>query len=235
MLSFKIQKNVLHYYVNLLRQKTWEETDGALHNIIRTMRMSRNDKICLEDLSDLDFGNISLSNTDYSYNGHMPSIFDRSRLGYMNFFTGHYDEYVSLAITSDSKNCITEGSDGTVMWDINTGAMVGKCGSHIADFHNVVLANGVLKGADESEYNLIKSSSERMLQLFEENEELIAVTPNHRKCITVYWDSGSGFPTKVIIWDIVNRKKLHTIDAYDFDSIAVTPDSIALPKNIAYS
>lgn len=60
-----LQKNVLHDYVNILRMKesedrTSEQSEScvrALHNIIRTMKMSRHDKICGEDFSRLDWGN----------------------------------------------------------------------------------------------------------------------------------------------------------------------------------
>ena len=69
-----IQKNNLHYYVGLLRmddtkQRTSEQSDTcvtALHNIIRTMGFSRHDKICGEDFSGLDFGNIPFNHRPIS-------------------------------------------------------------------------------------------------------------------------------------------------------------------------
>lgn len=54
-MKFRITKNLLHYYVDLLRGKNQQETGTALHNIIRSMSINRDSKVCGEDFSRLDF------------------------------------------------------------------------------------------------------------------------------------------------------------------------------------
>lgn len=102
-MSFEIKKNVLHYYVDLLREKAWNETGGALRDVIRTMRMARHDKICGEDFSFLDFGNVSINEIYWSVDGDTPSKFESCVLHQESFCAddGHNPYYIFF--TKDSK------------------------------------------------------------------------------------------------------------------------------------
>lgn len=102
-MSFEIKRNVLHYYVDLLREKAWNETGGALHDVIRTMRMARHDKICGEDFSFLDFGNVSINEIYWSVDGDKPSKFESCVLHQESFCAddGHNPYYIFF--TKDSK------------------------------------------------------------------------------------------------------------------------------------
>mgnify|MGYP007079220510 CR=1 FL=1 len=106
-MDFEIQKNVLHDYVELLRGKKWNETGSALHNVIRTMRYSRQNRICGEDFSCLDFGNFPLNEIYWSDDGKFPCIFDKSVFHQETFLLddGHnpyyvvFSKYISLHIS----------------------------------------------------------------------------------------------------------------------------------------
>ncbi|MCR5141888.1 MAG: WD40 repeat domain-containing protein [Ruminococcus sp.] len=124
-----IKPNVLHYYIDLLRMddatRTPEQSETcvtALHNIISTMRLSRHDKICGEDLSRLDFGNIPFNGIHWSLNGECPSCFDRCKLNEWSFVGGH-TEYVSAATWSpNGKYILTGSADGSaIIWDVKSG------------------------------------------------------------------------------------------------------------------
>lgn len=136
MLSFKIQKNVLHYYANLLRQKTWEETNGALYNVVRTMRMSRNDKVCGEDFSDLDFGNIPLNGVLWSIAGKYPCVFQGCHISNSNFFSGHSERVVKVAFSDDTLIAVSYGRDNyVIIWDVLTGLQMKK--TYIGDLSGI--------------------------------------------------------------------------------------------------
>lgn len=136
MLSFKIQKNVLHYYANLLRQKTWEETNGALYNVVRTMRMSRNDKVCGEDFSDLDVGNIPLNGVLWSIAGKYPCVFQGCHISNSNFFSGHSERVVKVAFSDDTLIAVSYGRDNyVIIWDVLTGLQMKK--TYIGDLSGI--------------------------------------------------------------------------------------------------
>lgn len=103
-MDFEIQKNVLHDYVELLRGKKWNETGSALHNVIRTMRYSRQNRICGEDFSCLDFGNFPLNEIYWSDDGKLPCIFDKSVFYQETFLLddGHNPYYVVFSKYSNS-------------------------------------------------------------------------------------------------------------------------------------
>ena len=57
-MGFQIQTNLLHYYRNLLKKKDGNGTSTSLQNIVNTMKISRNGKVCGENFSYLNFGSI---------------------------------------------------------------------------------------------------------------------------------------------------------------------------------
>lgn len=156
-MAFKIQENVLHYYVNLLRQKTWEGTNGALYNVVRMMRMSRNDKVCGEDFSDLDFGNIPLNGVLWSIAGKYPCVFQGCHISNSNFFSGHSERVVKVAFSDDTLIAVSYGRDNyVIIWDVLTGLQMKK--TYIGDLSGIKEINddNMLKEnclySDESKY-----------------------------------------------------------------------------------
>ncbi len=115
-----IQKNNLHYYIELLRSKNLEQQDvNVLYNIINTMKLSRNNMICGEDLSCLDFTGIPLTDIVWSMDNFQPSIFDNSKICESNFIYGHHDNIIHAAFSEDNKFLITWGHDfQIIVWDI---------------------------------------------------------------------------------------------------------------------
>ena len=83
-MSLDIQKNELHYYIDLIRmqkpdQRSPEKSNlcvMVLYDIIRTMKLSRHGKICGEDFSKLDFGSIPFNDILFSIDGELPSCFN---------------------------------------------------------------------------------------------------------------------------------------------------------------
>ncbi len=126
-MSLDIQKNELHYYVDLLRGKEWSETGNALYNVIRTMRLSRHDKVCGEDFSQLDFGNIPFNGIHFSINGEYPCDFTGCKLNEWNFLSGHSGAVTAAVWSVDGNYMLTGSRDGSViLWDVETGLMMHK-------------------------------------------------------------------------------------------------------------
>ena len=124
----KIIANNLHYYVDLLQMDTKdrssEQSDTcvtALQNVIRTMRFSRNDKICGEDFSRLDFGNIPFNGIYWSLDGENPSRFDRCKLNEFNFMSGHMGAVRAVAWSRDGKYILTGSDDNNGNNDTKNG------------------------------------------------------------------------------------------------------------------
>ena len=125
-----IQKNSLHYYVELIRMKDREERSPeqtefcvtALHNVICTMRFSRRDNICGEDFSRLDFGNIPLNNIKWSLgNGNNPTVFSKSKLHTINFMSGNLQTVTSGCFSPDNIYAATISNNEIVIWNCDTG------------------------------------------------------------------------------------------------------------------
>lgn len=126
-MNFEIKKNELHYYVDLLREKVYDETENSLHNVIRTMSASRHSYVCYEDFSNLDFGNIQLSNIHFSINGKFPSIFKKCIFNNRNFINGHVDDITCADYSGDGKYIITGSTDGSALiWELETGTVKHK-------------------------------------------------------------------------------------------------------------
>lgn len=152
-----IKRNNLHYYVDLLRMEgkkhDHEQSETcvtALHNVIRTMRLSRHDKICGEDFSQLDFGNIPMNGINWSEDGENPCCFDRCRLNEWNFISGHFCAVSSVAWSENGKYLISASEDKTaILWDVNSGLMLQK---FITEYN--ILRLGFITGHDCTIYCL---------------------------------------------------------------------------------
>lgn len=124
----QLQKNVLHYYVDLLRmhggeirnQKNADSYIAALNNIIHTMRKSRHDTICGEDFTSLDWGTIPFNNIDYSHNGKMPCNFSHSLINRWNFIYGHQDRIKNFFYIPNIDKILTYSNKEMIFWNLNT-------------------------------------------------------------------------------------------------------------------
>lgn len=124
-MKLQIQKNILHYCIDLLRGKKWYETGGVLNNVIKTMQESRHDKICGEDFSDLDFKNIIFNNISWSFRGEMASSFVNCRLYESNFVSGHKDTILCASFSDDSTCFVTASKDGmAIIWSTISGKIL---------------------------------------------------------------------------------------------------------------
>lgn len=117
-----IQKNNLHYYVDLIRNNRQNECGCALNSIIHTMRLCRNNFICREDFSNLDFGYLPLNGIFFSLNGESPCSFRGSLFSEWNFRkSGHFDRVIHAKFSRDSRFLITWGKDARIIvWNIES-------------------------------------------------------------------------------------------------------------------
>lgn len=118
-MNLDIKKNELHDYVDLLRGKEWSETGNSLYNVIRTMRSSRHDKVCGEDFSQLDFGNIPFNGIHFSLNGEYPCDFSKCKLNEWNFINGHNCKIEKIIFAGEL--FVSADHDGNIIgWDVTS-------------------------------------------------------------------------------------------------------------------
>lgn len=131
-------RNCLHYYVDLLRVRDSvqrkDDRSGsaicALQNIIRSMRLTRHGRICGEDFSCLDFGNIPLYSIEFYHPDSIPTVFDFSMISMSNLHQlrdGHYRPITSAAISNDGEYLATgsmEPEGKVCIWNTWTKCLV---------------------------------------------------------------------------------------------------------------
>lgn len=120
-MNFEIKENILHYYTDLLREKSHDEIGKSLHNVIRTMRLSRHDKVCGENFSRLDFGNIPFNGIHFSLNGEYFCDFSKCKLNELNFMSGHSSMINAISYVNNRNEIITCSSGNIIVWDIDSG------------------------------------------------------------------------------------------------------------------
>jgi len=145
-----IKNNVLHYYIDLLRirdsdQRSLEKSKScikALHNVIATMRAARHDRICEEDFSRLDWGNIPINNIWFSINGEFPCSFDSCIIKEQNFISGHSSGIIDVLFIKKCTEIITAGEDGLIIrWDIYSGQELMRYDGHNFEVTGIVVYN----------------------------------------------------------------------------------------------
>lgn len=210
-----IQENELHYYINLLRmddseQRDTEESRGcvrALHNIIRTMRYSRHDKICGEDFSRLDFGNIPFNGIHFSLNGKYPCNFSGCILNEWNFNSGHSASINSIAWSPDAKYMITGSNDNTIIvWDLKLGLMLNKLTGHSGSITALAWSqngNYILSGSDNGEIILwwLKEGKSKLMIDHKERVRFVAFTKDNNYFVSC--SRNDSIPS--ILFDIKNE------------------------------
>lgn len=127
----KLIQSCLHYYCSLLRGKCFSEFGYSLRNIIQTMRLSRNNTICNEDFTYLDFGNIPFNGIYFSQNGNYPSCFDNSIIRENCIASGHSAELVDAIFIKNNTEILSVGEDGLIIrWDIQSGREIMRYTDH---------------------------------------------------------------------------------------------------------
>ncbi len=243
-----IKPNILNHYVDLLRmddseERTPEQSETcvtALHNVISTMRLSRRDKICGEDFSHLDFGNIPFNGVNWSMDGEFPSCFDRCRLTALNFMSGHMGAVRAVTWSRDGKYILTGSDDNNaILWNAKTGIMIRKMEGHTEPINAVAFSmNGdyCITGSNDESARIWSTETGECFKILEnvytEKIKSVAFINNDTQCIT-------GLSNKsAIIWDLYSEK--YTIEFYDFktwrDNVVFSLDGkYCIADNMIYS
>lgn len=224
-------KNVLHYYVNLLRvtEKKVNGVDVAsqcvssLYNIIRTMRYARHDFICGEDFSNLDFRNIPFNGVKFSLNGEMPCCFDGCMLNDWNFMSGHVGWIKRVAFSADGVFAVTVGKDeDVILWNVENGLPRDKLSE--MRFHRMfpeIKFGGSSDVSSDGKYCLSISKSDgtgllkneitgeiKILKGHTNSISSLSFSPDGAKCIT------GSFDGTAIIWDAKSGMVSHRLGGH---------------------
>ena len=174
-----MKQNLLKYYVSLLRtdkdtqvsSEHKEQCVTALHNAIRTMCFSRNNKICEEDFSNLDFGNIPLNGIKFSIDGYVPSSFSGSTMHEWNLYSGHRYPVASANFSGNGKYIITADIRGNVLvWNSENGLVQNKYEAdiykenHCRECWAIISQNGCYAVIDFKQEN---SKTEEIVEIIE--------------------------------------------------------------------
>lgn len=123
-MKLRIQENELHYFLELLRSKTFEETGVSLNNVIQAMRKTRHDIICGECFDSLDFGSIILNDIYFSDDGEAPSTFNNCHFTEWNIHGGLIGRPWYWDFSDDSKSIVIVCNDGNaIIWDLKSKMM----------------------------------------------------------------------------------------------------------------
>jgi len=91
------------------------------------MKLLRNNQICSEDFSNLDFGNIRLDGIAFSSGGRFPSSFCGCIMNQFNFRSGHFEWVTFVRFSPDSRRIITGSNDGTaIVWNTDSGLIISR-------------------------------------------------------------------------------------------------------------
>lgn len=235
-MNFKIKQNILHYYVDLLRDQKWNKTGGALHNIIRTMKITRYDKVCGEDFSRLDLGNIPFNGIQFSLDGEIPCNFDGCKLNEWNLMCGHIGRLKGVAFSSDGKLAFTVAEDEKVLfWDVVTGLTVRKMRKmqFLRSFPTLnfggstaVSSDGIYRmtsSKSDSTALLTNAKSGQIIKILKGHSDYIrsvAFSPDGTKCLTGSFDGTAR------IWETKSGICLHKLGGYinTLQYIQIAPD-----------
>lgn len=193
-MNLDIQRNELHYYVDLLRMRKSDQRSTeksklcvtALYDVIRTMKLARHDKICGEDFSKLDFGSIPFNDIFFSLDGELPCCFNECILNEWNLISGHVGRLINVAFSEDGKFVLTVAEDDNVIfWDVETGLTVQKMRK--ISFYKTYPAlrfNGNTAVSPHGEYCLTASKyDDTALLTNEKTGQVISILKGHKDCI----------------------------------------------------
>ena len=145
-----LQKNVLHYYVDLLRMQDGEtrvseeskSSIDALHNIIRTMKYARQNMICGEDFNNLNWGNIPFNGINWSDGGNFPCSFNGCFINEWNFQSGHSYGITSVEWSEQGYYLTSAKDNSTIIWDEHTHLMLQKLNEPNKVYYSCFTADG---------------------------------------------------------------------------------------------
>lgn len=189
-MSLDIQRNELHYYVDLLRmqkpdQRSPEKSNlcvMVLYDIIRTMKLSRHGKICGEDFSKLDFGSIPFNDILFSIDGELPSCFNYCILNEWNLISGNVGRMISVTFSPDGKYALTVAEDEYVIfWNVRSGLTEHKMSRFsFQKTYPTLKFNGSTAFSPNGEYNLTASKNDDTAILKNEKTgQIISILKGH--------------------------------------------------------
>lgn len=228
-MSLDIQKNELHYYVDLLRMKDTEQRDleksincvQALYNVIRVMRYTRHDRICGEDFSWLDFRNITIAGISFSLENEPKTIFTNCLLSEFNFLGGHSGEIMSLTWSNDGRNIASGGKDGKIIiWDTESFLAIHYIDAHESDVNALAFSsdtNYLLSASSDKKIKLWNVESGKCIKSIINRSSIksIAFSPNQQFCLAGYQNSMAK------LWDLKRGKCLKTMKIHGHQVCAV--------------
>ena len=114
------EKNILHYYLSVLKRNNSQNM--SINNIINTMSLSRNGKICSELFLDLDLSGTNMFDLDFSNNTLFPTSFLNCKISIDSLMLrGHRCSPQCIAISKDGHYFAsgTSEKEGVVcIWDL---------------------------------------------------------------------------------------------------------------------
>lgn len=220
-----IKRNELHFYVDLLRMhksvcsspEQSENNADALYNIIRVMKISRNNKLCGEDFSNLNFGKIPLNNIFFSMDGQYPCDFSRSILHDWNYMSGHESGIALITMSSNKKHILSVGYDNSIiMWNTTSGIMEQKMSGHskkirVAEFYNH--DKMCLTGSDDCTVRIWDIATGVCLQtLLGHTDAILAVADISDRIVVTGGKDGSIIKWNTETGEIIKRSETHLGD-----------------------
>lgn len=218
-MNLDIQKNELHYYLELQRSsditnaKNTESSERVLSNIIRTMKLSRNNNICGEDFSGFDLGNIPLNGIHWSIDGNNSTSFYGCTIKDSNLQSGHYHHITAAVWSRDGHNILTGGTDEHIfLWNTNNGLIIRHYAAHTENVETIcysldetMFAIGDCNGYIEI-YNLIQDKSIFFVKGHRSPVDHITFSPDRK-----YVLSGSNDRT-IKLWNISEKRCIHAFE-----------------------
>lgn len=224
-------KNILHYYVDLLRvtERKVHAVDIAsqcvtsLYNTIRIMRYARHDLICGEDFSNLNFGNIPFNGIKFSLNGVMPCCFDGCMLNVWNLMSGHVGGIKRVAFSADGVFAVTLGKDeDVILWNVENGLPIEKLSEmRLHRMFPEIKFGGSSDVSSDGKYSLSISKSDgtgllkneitgevKILKGHTNSISSLSFSPDGAKCIT------GSFDGTAIIWDVKSGMISHRLGGH---------------------
>lgn len=234
-MSLDIQKNELHYFIELFRKKDCRECGDALNNVIHTMSLCRHRKICDEDFSDLDFVKVPLNAIAFSIQNKHQSNFEGCSLSEFNFLGGHSADVISLAWSEDERYIATGDEDGNIIiWDTKSLLMKQVLHAHSAAVNSIVFSS--------STKYLLSGSSDKSIKLWDIDENQCLIEIDNQSAVTTLAFSSDqervlvGYQNGTAkLWNLKSQKCLKIMRGHGYPVSIVTfspSDDYMLTGNI---
>lgn len=220
-MNLDIQKNNLHYYVDLIRNKHQNECGCAVNNIIHTMRLCRNSFICKEDFSNIDFGNVTIAGISFSIESEFESVFTNCHFSEFNFLGGHSGEVTSLTWSNDGRRIVSGGKDGKIIiWDAESFLVIHYIDAHESDVNALAFSSDIkylLSASSDKTIKLWNVESGKCIKsiINRSSVKSIAFSPDQQLCLAGYQNSTAK------LWDLNRGKCLKTMKWHGFQVSAV--------------